>query len=231
MGIFSRFQAIFAARANALADSFEDPKSSLDYSMTRLEESCNQIDRSLIEVSMARHRLQEQRDMLAEAIEKRQQQAEKAIQGEREDLARIALERKQDAELRKQALDADVESLDKQVETLKENRASLERKISLFRSKKEELKAVYDSSQAQLRVRESLTGISTDLADAGNAIQRAEERIRALQYRTQAIEGLINEGILTDVLEPESDDVERELSRIDRQQAIEDELARLKEAA
>ncbi len=229
MSILTRFQAIFEARANEFADLFEDPKASLDFSLIRLEESLSQIDRSLIEVSSARNRLREQNDQIAEAIQKRQLQAEKSVQEGREDLARTALERKLEAVQRKQGLEADIAKLDQQVDTLKENRMNLERKISMFRSKKEELKAMYDSSKAQLRVRETLTGISTDLAEVGNAIRRAEEHIGAMQYRTQAIEGLISDGVLTDVLEHEGDNVERELSQISRQQAIEAELARLKE--
>jgi ribonuclease HII len=41
---------------------------------------------------------------------------------------------------------------------------------------------------------------------------------------------LVDEGVLQDVLEPETDDIERELARIGRNQAVEDELARLKAA-
>ncbi len=39
---------------------------------------------------------------------------------------------------------------------------------------------------------------------------------------------LVAEGVLQDVLEPETDDIERELARIGRNQAVEEELARLK---
>ena len=114
---------------------------------------------------------------------------------------------------------------------LKESQVNLDRKISLFRSKKEELKAVHDSSQAQLRVRESLSGISEDMADVGNTIQRAEARIKEMQSRADAIDGLIAEGVLSDALAPETDDIDRQLAQIGRSQAIEDELAALKEKA
>ena len=45
MSIVSRFEAIFQARANQLADQFDDPKASLDYSLTKLEQSRDQINR------------------------------------------------------------------------------------------------------------------------------------------------------------------------------------------
>ena len=231
MSILSRFKDIFQARANGVAEQFEDPKASLDYSLTKLEESRRQISRSLIEVSAAQKRLETQRNQLTAAIEKYERQAQTAVKSEQEDLARIALDRKQEAESRKTELESNIEHLEQQAENLKTSQANLERKIALFRSKKEELKAIYDSSKAQLRVREALSGISDDLADVGNTIQRAEARIREMQSRSDAIEGLVAEGILTDALDPDSDDIDRELSRIGRKQAVEDELDRLKAEA
>lgn len=231
MSILSRFKAIFQARANEVADQFEDPKASLDYSLAKLEESRRQIGRSLIEVSAAQKRLEAQRDQLSAAIQKYEEQAQTAVRSEREDLARIALDRKQETESRKVELETNIEHLVQQAANLKTSQLNLERKIALFRSKKEELKAIYDSSKAQLSVREALSGISDDLADVGNTIQRAETRIREMQSRSDAIEGLIAEGVLTDTLDPDSDDIDRELSRIGRKQAIEDELARLKAEA
>jgi phage shock protein A len=231
MSILTRFKAIFQAQANQVAWQFEDPKASLDYSLTKLEESRAQINRSLIEVNAAQNRLKDQRDKITASIQKYENQAEGAIKADREDLARTALERKTEAESRLKELDDNITTLERQSENLKQSQANLERKISLFRSKKEELKAIYDSSRAQLRLREAISGISVDLADVGNTIQRAEARIRELQSRSEAIEGLVAEGVLNDVLEPEVDDIDRQLSQINRKQAIEDELARLKAEA
>jgi phage shock protein A len=231
MSILTRFKAIFQAQANQVAWQFEDPKASLDYSLTKLEESRAQINRSLIEVNAAQNRLKDQRDKITASIQKYENQAEGAIKADREDLARTALERKTEAESRLKELDDNITTLERQSENLKQSQANLERKISLFRSKKEELKAIYDSSRAQLRLREAISGISVDLADVGNTIQRAEARIQELQSRSEAIEGLVAEGVLNDVLEPEVDDIDRQLSQINRKQAIEDELARLKAEA
>ena len=228
MSIIQRFKAIFQAKANSYVDQMEDPKASLDYSLTKLEESRKQITRSLIDVSAAKRRLEGQRDQFAATSRKYDGQAQAAIQAGREDLARTALERKQDAISRQNELEANIVNLERQEENLKQSQANLERKIVLFRSKKEELKAIYDSSKAQIRVQEAITGISEDLADVGNTIQRAESRIREMQSRSDAIEGLIAEGVLTDVLEGDKDDIDRELERIGREQAVEEELTRLK---
>jgi phage shock protein A len=49
-----------------------------------------------------------------------------------------------------------------------------------------------------------------------------------MQSRADAIESLVAEGILNDALAPEADEIDRELARIGRGQAVEEELARLK---
>lgn len=231
MSIVTRFKDIFQARANAAADQLEDPKASLDYSLTKLEENRRQLSRGLIEVSAAKRRLENQRDQLAAAAEKYAEQAKAAVVSDRDDLARIAVQRKQETEARQAELESNISSLERQEESLKENHVNLDRKIALFRSKKEELKAIHDSSQAQLRVREALSGVSDDLSDVGNTIRRAESRIREMQSRADAIDSLVAEGVLQDVLEPETDDIERQLAQIGRNQAIEEELAYLKAEA
>jgi phage shock protein A len=226
--IIARFKAIFEAKANAAADNIEDPKASLDYSLRKLEDARRDLSQGLIEVSAAKRRLQAQRDQMAAAADKYQQQAAAAVEADRDDLARLALERKQESEARMTELDANIVSLERQEAALKENQIKLDQKIKSFRNRKEELKAVHDSARAQLKVQESLSGISQDLADVGNTIQRTEQRILEMQSRADAIDALVDEGVLQDVLEPETDDIERELSRLGRNQAVEEELARLK---
>ena len=54
MSFFARLKAIFSARASQALDDLEDPRASLDYSLTRLQASLRQISDSLVEVSTAR---------------------------------------------------------------------------------------------------------------------------------------------------------------------------------
>ena len=114
---------------------------------------------------------------------------------------------------------------------MKASQANLRQKIELFQARKEELKALYDSSRAQLKVKEAASGVSKDLADAAHAIQRAETRIQTMQSRVDAIDDLIATGALEDVLSPDGDDIDRELARLTRTATIESELERLKAEA
>lgn len=228
MSIFKRLAAIFQSGANHVTGELEDPKLSLDYSLVKLEESRDQVNRSLVEISTSRRQLENHNEQLRTALDKYQEQAQLAVSMGRDDLARKALERKQEVQSRLAELEQNMESLDRQLDSLKLSQASLERKIALFRSKKEELKAVYDASRAQMRLKEKLYGISNDLNDIGRTIQRAEGRIQEMRARAEAIDGLVEQGILIDVLEPNKDDVDRELDRMNRAQLVDQELARLK---
>lgn len=228
MSIFKRLAAIFQSGASNIADELEDPKLSLDYSLVKLEESRDQVNRSLVEISTSRRQLENHNEQLRASLEKYQEQAQLAVSMGRDDLARKALERKQEVQSRLVDLEQNMIGLDRQLDSLKLSQAGLERKIALFRSKKEELKAVYDASRSQMRLKEKLYGISNDLNDIGRTIQRAEARIQEMRARAEAIDGLVEQGILIDVLEPNKDDIDRELDRLNRAQLVEQELARLK---
>jgi phage shock protein A len=228
MSLIARLQAIFGAKVNKTLDGIEDPRASLDYSLTRLQASLRQISDSLVEVATSKRTLEAQRAQAQTAVDKAEEQARQAIRVGREDLAKRALERKTAAQERLNSLTANIASLETQVESLKASQANLRQRIELFQAKKEELKALYDSSRAQLQIKEAATGISNDLADAGHAIERAEARIRGMQARVEAIDQLISVGALDDALAPEGDDIDRELAHLTREAAVENDLQRLK---
>ncbi len=228
MSFLARLKALFEVKANQTLEGREDPRANLDYSLTRLQTQLRQISDSLVEVSTARRSLEAQRAQTQKTIDKTEEQALQAVRVEREDLAARALERKAAAQEQLERLNNSIASLDARVESLKTSQADLRQKIELFQARKEELKALYDSSRAQLKVKEAASGISKDLADAAHAIQRAETRIQAMQSRVDAIDELIATGALEDVLAPEGDDIDRELANLTRAAAVETELERLK---
>lgn len=228
MSILARLKALFGAKVDQTLKELEDPRADLDYSLTRMQASLRQISDSLVEVSTARRSLETQRVQVQKTIDKTEEQARQAVRVDREDLAARALERKAASQEQLSGLNNSITSMDAQVESLRNSQANLRQKIELFQARKEELKALYDSSLAQLKVKEAASGVSKDLADAAHAVQRAETRIQNMQSRVDAIDDLISTGALEDVLAPDGDDIDRELASLTRTAAIENELARLK---
>jgi phage shock protein A len=220
-----------STRGKERREAFQEAPASLEYSLSKLEANRRELGRGIIEVTAARLRLIEQRDQAGSEIRKYRQQAELALGSGREDLVRSVLERKGELEKRLAEMEIDLTNLDHQLEILKQSQLALESKIDLFFMRKEELKSMYDSSRAQLRVREALSGVSAGLAEAGNTIGRIERRIANMRARTAAINQLVSEGVLKDALGGGGDDTDRQLSQLQRSQAVESELARLKEEA
>src|SRR5512145_3192672 len=191
----------------------EDLLLSLVRILVFFEQSQRDLRRSLVEVNAARRRLEQQHARLAAGINRYDEQAQVALVAGEDDLAWQALQRKQEAVARRSEAENDLGSLERQLASLKQNQANLERKITLFRSQKDTLKALYTSAQAQLSVQEALAGVSEELTDANSTVERVERRIHEMQARAEAIEDLVSEGVLADMFQPETDEIDRRLAR------------------
>jgi phage shock protein A len=106
------------------------------------------------------------------------EQSRRAIEQDREDLAKLALERKNANMLQLQNLDKQIIDMQTQEDKLKQTEKRLSAKVQEFRSKKEVTKAQHTAAEAQVRIKENLTGISEEMADVGVAMNRAEDNTR-----------------------------------------------------
>lgn len=82
-------------------------------------------------------------------------------------------------------------------------------KVELFRSKKEILKAQYSAAEAQVRVKESITGISRELADLSTTMDRAEDKTEKMMAKAQALDEMVDSEVLTDYTHTSDDIIER----------------------
>src|SRR5690348_2031514 len=95
MGIFSRLAMFFRIRANAALDKAEDPGQVLDYSYSKQLEQLQQLRRSIADVVTNEKRLELQQTQLLDKVNTLDQQARQALSAGREDLARLALQKKE----------------------------------------------------------------------------------------------------------------------------------------
>ena len=227
MGMFSRMSTIVKSKMNRLLDSAEDPRETLDYSYEQQLEMLRNVKRGVVEMVAAKRRIQQQAARVQENITRLDQQAERAVDSGREDLARLALQRKQSALIELQGLDEQIAGMEQEQEKLTQAEQRLQAKVAAFRSKKEVIKAQYSAAQAQVRIGSALSGISEEMGDISMAIERAENKTMDMRSRAGAIDELVEAGVLEDFTGRE-DDIERELSRLSSSQSVEDELATLK---
>lgn len=226
-GTFSRIRDIFRSKANKALDRVEDPRDTLDLSYEKQLEQLQKVRRGVADVATARKRVELQAQQLQKQADKLQGQAKAALQQGNEDLAREALSRRaalgeQLAELKTQH-EQIVEQEQKLVQTSQELQARVER----FRTQKETLKASYTAAEAQTKVTEAVSGISTSTRDAGATMQRAQDKIASMQARAGALDELLASGALEDLSHP-VDDIQKELDKVSATSQVDNELAALK---
>lgn len=228
MSFIDRIETTISAKINKLLNHIEDPRETLDYSYEKQLELLQQTKKGVVEVTTSKKRLQLQKAKLTQDIDKYDSQAKAAVEQNREDLAREALERKQGATQQITALDTQISDLEVQETKLIAAEKKLSTQVEIFRSKKESVKAEYTAAQAQVKVSESMTGISKEMSDIGNAIDRAQNKTEEMKARASAIDDLVEAGTLEDLTGEKKDDIDRELAKISKQNTVDAELARLK---
>ena len=229
MGLWQRFSTIFKVKASKALDRAEDPRETLDYSYERQLEMLTKVRRGVADVATSRKRLEMQITQLTTQQTKLAEQAQKAIDMGREDLAREALSRKSGLTGQITDLQTQHEQLQGEEEKLTRASQQLQAKVDSFRTRKETIKATYSAAEAQTKINEAFSGISTEMGDVGQAVQRAEDKTAAMQARAGAMDELLASGALD---EPGSlnrgDDISRELEQMSSQSEVEAELAQLK---
>ncbi|MBI2846384.1 MAG: PspA/IM30 family protein [Chloroflexi bacterium] len=227
MGILSRMTTIIKSKISRLLDRAEDPRETLDYSYEKQLELLRQVKRGVVEVVSSKARLQLQMAKVQESISKLDNQARQSLAAGRDDLAKMALERKQVALSQLSGLDAQIAGLEKEQQRLTEAEQRLSAKVETFRTQKEVIKAQYTAAEAQVRIGEALSGISEEMTDVGVAIERAEQRTESMKARATAIDQLVNSGVLEDVT-AKGDLIDRELAKITSSQNVQKELETMK---
>jgi phage shock protein A len=226
-GVWQRTKNIFQAKANKVLDKAEDPRETLDLSYEKQLDSLQKVRRSVADVATARKRIELQATQLQRQADKLQDQAKAALSIGNEDLAREALSRR--AALGEQLTDLKTQhdQVMEQEDRLVQTSQRLQSQIEQFRTKKETLKASYTAAEAQTKIGEAVSGISTSMGDAGAAMQRAQDKIAGMQARAGAMDELLASGALTDLSTPVTD-IQAQLDKATAGSQVENELTAMK---
>ncbi|HSZ35495.1 MAG TPA: PspA/IM30 family protein [Acidimicrobiales bacterium] len=226
-GTFQRFLDIFRSKANKALDKMEDPRDTLDLSYERQVEQLTKVRRGVADVATARKRIELQAQGLQKQADKLQGQAKAALAQGNEDLAREALARRAALGEQLTELKTQHDQITEQEQKLVATSQTLQARVEQFRTQKETLKASYTAAEAQTKVGEAVSGISTSSKDAGATMQRAQDKIASMQARAGAIDELLASGALEDLSTP-VDDIQKELDKVSSTNQVDNELAALK---
>jgi phage shock protein A len=228
MGLWARLKTIFQTKASSALDRAENPAETLDYSYTKQLELLQKVKRGVAEVVTAKKRLQMQTEKLEGSVLKLDAQARQALAGGREDLARMALERKVLIQGQLQDLDGQIAQLEVQQQQLVQQERTLAAKVDAFRTQKEVIKAQYSAAEAQVKIGEATGGLSDELSDVGMAVQRAHDKTEQMKARAAAVEELVATGALDDLSAPGTSELDRQIAAMSADAQIESEMAKLR---
>ena len=223
----NRISTVIKQKANVLVDKYEDPREALDYSYTKQIELLNKLRRDIAEVVTAKRRLEMQKAKLWDNIRTLDEQARRSLDADREDLAKLALERKNANLLQLQGLDKQISEMLTEQEKLEQTEKRLSTKVEEIKSKKEVIKAQFSAAEAQVRIKENVTGISEEMTDIGMALNKAEEKTEKMKAKSGALDEMIDSGVLTDYT-INKDSIEKELEQVTVKSSVDEELAKLK---
>lgn len=226
MSLGQRLRLIFEAKGNAALDAAEDPAQVLNLSYEKQLEQLQNLRRAIADVTTEEKHI----DLLDQQAETQANQftvqAQQALQLGREDLARLALQRKE-------ALAAQVAGYKNQIEQLKAQEAHLadvqskvEARIEAFRGQKELMSAQYSAAKASVGANEAVTGISSEMGEMNMAMQRAQDKVLHMQAHADAIDALMASGELSI---PGEDPLSAQLQQITDQHNVDAELAAMKQ--
>jgi phage shock protein A len=223
----NRFINLIKQKVNKVLEKHEDPREALDYSAVKQTELIQRLRREIVEVVASKKRLEMQRARLLENTNKLQEQAKAAVKAGRDDLATLALERKNANLAQVKDLDTQIMEIQNEQDKLENAEKRLSIKVEEFKSKKEIIKARYSSAEAEVRIKENITGISEEMSDIGVAMSRAEEKTDAMKSKAMAIDDMIDSGSLVDYTD-NKDQIESELEKTEIKSKVNDDLAKLK---
>ena len=200
MGIFDKLSTLIRSNLNDLIARAENPEKMLNQIILDMRD---QLARAKQEVAVA---IADERKLKAEAEQEGKQakdwerRAMLAVQENRDDLARQALQRQQEYAVRAQQYFETWQRQARETERLKESLRQLSAKIEEARRKKNLLIAKQKRAEAQKRIHETMTGLSD--RSAFETFDRIAQRVEQTE-RLALASAEVTEELGSDHLEKE----------------------------
>lgn len=214
MGLLDRVSTLIRANLNDLIDKAENPEKLIKQVLLDMENQLLQL-KTQVAVSIAdQHMLEKRQKENDEAAADWMRKAERAVDKQQDDLARVALERQRSAQRLAQSYQEQVTDQVAQVEALKTSLRKLEQKLAEAKSKKEMLLARHRRSLVTNRANRAQQSIGDRSKVA--TFERLKDKVMLTEAASQAETELL------------SDDAGDKLAQLEREDEIERMLAELK---
>lgn len=226
MRMLGQIAASLRAGLNAALAPAPDPRTTYVSAHQKQQALLAQVGLAVNQVTASKLRLQarakEDRARLPQMLE----EARSELVAGRADAARLSLRRRQVVALELGALEAQLAEVEKDDANLKMLERRLANQVDEFVARQELIVARYNAAEAQIQIKEAVTGVSNEFAELTAALAQAEERTEGMEARASAIDRLVKEGLLEPLrldstgppvgVGPADDDVELQLAALER---------------
>jgi len=179
---FNRMKTVVSSEWNAMLDKAEDPVKMLEQFMRDMEDDIHEAEQAVAKQIASEKMLKRKANDAEAMVEKRQKQAEEAIEADKEDLARRALESKQENKKQADMLLESWEKAQQDTDNMKDKLSEMKKEYTQMKSKKDALKARAENAKTRTKMNRTLSNIGSDRSRQG--FERMEEKV--LQYEAEA---------------------------------------------
>jgi len=186
VGIFDRFKRMLKSNLNDLISKSENPEKMLNQLITDMNQQLIESKKSVASAIADEKKLERQVNDAGAQAQEWERKAMVALRAGKEDLAREALERKQEMEKYAEQYKEQWQQQHESVEKLKSSLRGLQQKIEEAHRKKNLLIARSKRAEAQKRIQETVGGMSD--TSAFEAFEKMTERMDRLEAENAAME-------------------------------------------
>ncbi|UOQ47151.1 PspA/IM30 family protein [Gracilibacillus caseinilyticus] len=212
---FKRVKTVVGSELNSMLDKAEDPVKMLDQFMREMESDIREVESAVAKQIANEKMLKRKADDAQALVDKRQKQAEQAIESGNEDLARRALEDKKDHESQSTMLRESWERSKQDANQLRDKLDEMKKEHQQMKIKKDSLKARAETAKTRTKMNRTMSSIGNDESKRG--FERMEEKV--MQFEAEAD--------TSDDMSMASKSLDDEFEALDNNE-VDDELAALK---
>ena len=216
MGLFQRVSDSIRANLNSLLDKAEDPEKMLAQYLRDMEEDIAEAEAAVAKQLAVAWKFKAQLEEALALVEKREAQAVEALQNNREDLARRALEDKRSHKAKVEEFRIQYENSSSLAEQLRNELKDMKNEYEKLQTKRDTLVARLHAAKAQKDMYGAASSLNKDSTRQG--FERMEDKVLLMEAEAK-LAGELGERELN-----------RELEYLDRNTELEQELAVLKES-
>lgn len=214
MGLFKRLRDITMATINDLLDKAEDPVKMLEQYLRDMEADITDAEAAVAKQIAIEKRFKQQLDETRELVEKRQQQAEKAVLAGNDELAKKALMDKKEQQAKLDSLTQQYATAKGQADLLREQLNQMKDEYNKLKNKKDLLIARAEAAKAQKSINQAMSGFGAN--NAAKGFERMENKVLQMEAEAQASSELrsANKTLDDEFAALEKSDVDDELAAL-----------------